>query len=458
MPSQTILNVSRTQWAMGPGFFHTSTISIEDQLFTYVYDCGSLAKRKTRVREIEEFHNTQPNNKTVDVCFVSHFDVDHINGIKDLANIVGIERFIIPFIGPDDRIFNAAQQLSSLGQNLSSYFINNNDELYFFANIIADPESTLRRLTTNNNLNSVLTIDPEGDDEGRIVTLNDEDSSNEESAYFSVHLTQGNTVQLNTSTHRYGHCTQLWEWKLYTLKAFTKGIRSQFIDQVKQDYPRSGNKNSPLRPTEIKDLIINNQKILIKAYNTAVKQAGFRTRNSTSLMLYSGPPTNPCPETDNRVPFAFFDYTHCYHRGSDPRHPISTPTHSCCAHYYVCFPSQPPIGWLGLGDIEISKMQTRVDEINNKFKDSKPLVSTYCLPHHGSLNDWHKSLLTDFKMAPICVVSANGKYGHPSHQVILDVNSAGSTLMVTTTEEASRLYEYIEITLIPQPLTATNKS
>ena len=80
---------------------------------------------------------------------------------------------------------------------------------------------------------------------------------------------------------------------------------------------------------------------------------------------------------------------------------------------FLSWPTPPQLGWIGLGDIEISKKQTRADEINAAFEESKPLVATYCLPHHGSLNDWHKSLLNDFQTMPICVVSANGKYGHP---------------------------------------------
>lgn len=451
MSSQTSLNVSRTQWAVGPGFFHSSTIQLGDQHFTYVYDCGSSAKKKKEVlgREIDDFLDVQLRNKStkIDICFISHFDEDHIGGIKKLASLVHIKHFVIPFVEPEERIFNAARQLSDQEQNLSQDFTDNEDELVFFADITADPESTLRQLTANEDPNSVLTVTPEGGIETGSVTLSRE-YNDAESNYFSVQLTQRNAIQLKTSRQQYEHSLQLWEWKLYTLKRFNKAIKNQFINEVKQEYRKGADQESPLRPDEIRDLILSHQKILIHAYDNTVKQAGFRTRNSTSLMLYSGPPTNLDFSPDGRTYFKYFDYTYCYHRGGDPRH--STPTRPCSrhAHHIVSFPAPPQIGWIGLGDIEISKKQTRADEINTAFEESKPLVAAYCLPHHGSLNDWHKSLLNGFQTMPICVVSANGKYGHPSHQVICDVNSAGSTLMVTTTEEASRLHEHIEATLL----------
>lgn len=451
MPPQTSLYVSRTQWAVGPGFFHSSTIELGGQYFTYVYDCGSSAKKKKEVlgREIDDFLDVQLRNKIteIDVCFISHFDEDHISGIKKLANSVHIEHFVIPFIEPEERIFNAARQLSDQEQNLSQYFTDNEDELVFFADITADPESTLRQLTTNEAPNSVLTVTPEGGIEAGNVTLSRE-YNDAESNYFSVQLTQRNVIQMTTSRQQYEHSLQIWEWKLYTLKKFNKAIKNQFINEVKQAYRKGVDQESPLRPSEIRDLILHDQKILIHAYDNTVKQAGFKTRNSTSLMLYSGPPRFLDSSPDGRTYFVFYDYTYCYHRGGDPCN--STPTHLCSrhAHYILSWPTPPQLGWIGLGDIEVSKKQTRADEINTAFKESKPLVATYCLPHHGSLNDWHKSLLNDFQTMPICVVSANGKYGHPSHQVILDVNSAGSTLMVTTTEKESRLHEHIEAILL----------
>lgn len=52
------LRVSRTQWAVGHGFFHSGIIEAGGKPFVYVYDCGArLVNQKAGLldQEIDEF-------------------------------------------------------------------------------------------------------------------------------------------------------------------------------------------------------------------------------------------------------------------------------------------------------------------------------------------------------------------------------------------------------------------
>ena len=114
------MRVSRTQWAVGHGFFHSGLIESGGKPVTYVYDCGAtLANSNNLDREIDEFicqlrscwkncrcplcyplrypqwyrqrYNWRCSRRyssLVDIMYISHFDYDHVSGIPKLAGKV----------------------------------------------------------------------------------------------------------------------------------------------------------------------------------------------------------------------------------------------------------------------------------------------------------------------------------------------------------------------------------
>ena len=88
----------RTLHPVGQGAFFSEQFfsSSNECLFSVIYDCGSTSKQLL-------YHEIEQLEKSIDIMFISHFDNDHINGLKTLIN-KGLLNFrsvvVIPFIYP----------------------------------------------------------------------------------------------------------------------------------------------------------------------------------------------------------------------------------------------------------------------------------------------------------------------------------------------------------------------
>ena len=61
--------------------------------FVVVYDCGSVSSPNAVEQSIDKI---QQDTDHVDVLFISHFDKDHVNGIKHLDRRCKIKNIIVP--------------------------------------------------------------------------------------------------------------------------------------------------------------------------------------------------------------------------------------------------------------------------------------------------------------------------------------------------------------------------
>ena len=64
--------------------------------FSLVFDCGSKTSPKRVTQYIQ--NNIQPRTQTVNRLFISHFDRDHVNSIKELNSSLSVEKAVIPYI------------------------------------------------------------------------------------------------------------------------------------------------------------------------------------------------------------------------------------------------------------------------------------------------------------------------------------------------------------------------
>lgn len=84
----------RTILPVGQGGFYTENFFFENKELLIVYDCGSEAKKKLTVA----IQSALPDNRDIDILFISHFDSDHVNGIKELAKHHRIHKVVMPQI------------------------------------------------------------------------------------------------------------------------------------------------------------------------------------------------------------------------------------------------------------------------------------------------------------------------------------------------------------------------
>ena len=88
---------------VGQGLFYSGQINIElsnnsIQEYKFVFDCGSMNKTSC-LDEIEEYHRVFfPENDTLDLLVVSHFDQDHVNHIYKLLENRKVKKIITPFL------------------------------------------------------------------------------------------------------------------------------------------------------------------------------------------------------------------------------------------------------------------------------------------------------------------------------------------------------------------------
>lgn len=97
------MKVTRIIHPIGQGAFYTERICSRDQVYNVVYDCGAGTNKNAPKRLIQEIASVFTSNDVVDILFVSHFDNDHINGIRELKKRVKeIRNIVVPLIEKND--------------------------------------------------------------------------------------------------------------------------------------------------------------------------------------------------------------------------------------------------------------------------------------------------------------------------------------------------------------------
>lgn len=89
---------------VGQGFFYTGKILANQASFSFIFDCGSLSY-KALEETIDRFRFVNDDDDIdLDVLIISHFDADHINGLKKVLGTRKVKKIIAPFIGFNERL------------------------------------------------------------------------------------------------------------------------------------------------------------------------------------------------------------------------------------------------------------------------------------------------------------------------------------------------------------------
>lgn len=113
--------IIRVIFPVGHGGFAAEII--DDKHLT-ILDCGSLGNRKRLSLYIDAIKNYGFN--CVDRLFLTHFDRDHVNCIKELIKKIGVREVVIPFIPHDMRyVYNSYTKGAYM--NILNLFSNHKD-------------------------------------------------------------------------------------------------------------------------------------------------------------------------------------------------------------------------------------------------------------------------------------------------------------------------------------------
>ncbi len=92
------------QHAVGHGGFHTGALGIKSPLIRWIYDCGSWRKvgKAALKKQIVKYKKLVGDAVPVDMLFLSHFDSDHISGVRELLKNVPVDTVVVPYLEPEE--------------------------------------------------------------------------------------------------------------------------------------------------------------------------------------------------------------------------------------------------------------------------------------------------------------------------------------------------------------------
>lgn len=483
------LTITRTQWAVGPGFFHTGTIRANDTQFTYVYDCGTARSFDLLQNEVDTYisslRSTWPANSIIDGDiheFIKHYD-DHpyhppyytpyhprlslyFPYIFDLAHTEDLTFSGTPFKkewetdtakttqqAQVDIVFishfdtDHIKGLAYLIQNaaikeVAIPFTTPRERFLHLCKSTFDSKTNMNRATSGEYHDFILefTASPARairrfpeflNREASDITLTeiqherDNEADNRHDFIHSVHIPTNTSSDNNDKKHE---TTPVWLFSASTLQGNADKLGAELIGSlIKQGIIES---ESDLENAAKLQRIFKREDTSSKIADT-YRRIADKNLNTTSLILHSGPAH---PEDSPAFHHMFWrgDHTHKFHSILEIHSPWAT-------------------GWLGCGDANLKKT-TNANLFEQLFWKQKLFSSTFAPPHHGSQHDWNQHLLDAFgyptESAPVCVFSADGLYKHPSPNVIAEANIRGATTYVVTTDPKSRLTETLAI-LVP---------
>lgn len=386
-----------TQWAVGQGFFRTGHVNAADITVDYAYDCGSF-DRSARNREIATFAASR--TRPLDVVYLSHFHADHVNGVPELFRRVGVERFVIPFVPPVERLIIFAAYAAEPGEPGPAV------PAGWYEELIIDPAATLGAL---GNEVEVIVATQDGTElpQGPFEGSQDDD-------YAAVWAPPATATGPSASVDivRGPRRQPLWLWAPYVLSA-TRSRQAAFIGALAGELGRdAASVEQGLQDAaQVRRLVTVEKVSLVKAYRMASPDL-----NLTSLCLYSGLTPGSVPRS---------------HHWRSRKGGVDRPE-------IAAWDLQP--GWLGTGDAPLGNA-ANVDDLRAHYLSVLDGVGVFALPHHGSRHDFHKDLLAMFgPRQPTCVVGVGvgNTYGHPHASVVQAVADHGSHLVAVTGSASSR--------------------
>ncbi|MEX4584554.1 MBL fold metallo-hydrolase [Haemophilus influenzae] len=372
-------------WNVGQGLFSSGRIQMGDApAFHWVYDCGTNSSPKLIQNAIQKY-NQQENNADIDLLVLSHFDKDHISGVKELLkNGRKIKRWVVPYyplwqrlviaslldIQPDDEEWAFYQNPI---QYFKTYFAEELKETQFLLLPAKENKSEISIILDPSNFDDVLSFET-------TKKLSDEFDNN-------VHWLNPNKALL----FRKGEAQ--FEFVLYNvpfhLLAKVPTNLTAFQKQVKQIIQSHQSNSTDPTPA-------------LKTLYTLAFGNGNKNKNIISQYLYI---------RNIKLPsFWGMGNNHIFDVSTDNENEIA-----------VIPKDKTKNAILYTGDAFLNDLPLLTDLTQSLGVER--MARIYCLqvPHHGSKHNWQQGLANIFSPC-LSVFSADSqrRKGHPHGEVLKD--------------------------------------
>lgn len=384
---------TRTFHTVGQGAFYSECLDLASTPFIMIYDCGSdsLSQSMLKKRVNSDLGNDQKTGAPCNLLFISHFDRDHINGVKFLdPDIV-----IIPFLSETQKI---------LLRTYNAIF----GEVYDLT-LVESPEKVFP------SAQQIIQVFPAQSEEGNNYIQEPEEPvtprevfSDPNGVEIDVNATLPNTLPPVIASGVPIKVTRdndaIWEyitfnpnWGKFAAR-FKKDVLDEHIDWNRLCKDSNGR--------------------YIKKYFSVLKAIfqSMKPKNDHSLVVYSN------SESECSIQY------HNMRLGS----------------YAPWYFDEVPCGCIYFGDATIEAAW--LDVFYHSLEPEKlDRTGAFQVPHHGSfLSNKHSFIPYDFNDANqfFCIISAgeNNTHGHPSAKVIQDLESKSANVILVTESSSSLFY------------------
>lgn len=388
-----MLNFERTFHAIGQGAFYSECIeTLRTDKFIAVYDCGSTTlgscssikthhNRKLGVRILSDL-----GMPDVGILFLSHFDMDHINGCKFLNPKI----VVIPFLQP--------QQISVL-RIMNHIGVENYDIMLLMSPEQVFPNASIIKVGYSNEETTQSPV---------YIDLNNLDAGLPDSV--------PSATPFILSTSRGSGNQNLWEYVVYNpnwdvfFNAFEKDVRDAGMDW-----------DDMIKNPDGKEVYAN-LKSLKKIYSN------LKNKNKHSLIVYSGS-IGAKLSLSVVTPKPYLDVL--YRCGIFKR------------NFHDCIND----GCLYTGDVTVE--DSWIYQFLHFLQSSGRIgnIGTIQIPHHGSWLSKGDRLIEEFRMRSnrnlLCVISVgeDNKYGHPSAEILRNLLIQTPNVFIVTEKPGTMLFE-----------------
>ncbi|MCY6370659.1 hypothetical protein [Clostridium ganghwense] len=369
--------------AVGNGLFSSGKLVIKNSdntdyvsEFNYIYDCGTSNSAKILEDRINEYK--KGNTRNFDLIVISHFDRDHVNGLEKLLNGRTVRRLVLPYLEPKQRLslvlkyYHRNRKIASMIFNPTAFFNDYAEEIIY---IVDDNKEYNEEVEFRNN-NDLLS------------------SSRREINKESM----GSDFALTSSK----------------AKIYNK-LELKFVQLVKFKFYNKAIDDSELTP------FYKNVDIVLDKYGVKLDENLFKNKIVMKKMkeLYNG------------LSYGINNSSICMSVTPEEENDRLTSANSKCLMSIImglgCFhkPCMQRFGYMFTGDLSFNDTSKYLiyDDFINYYRNERELMSVFTIPHHGSVHNWNKDLLSKFKNAEM-IITARGNKHHPSPVVLGDLSLA----------------------------------
>ena len=416
-----IIYHERTQFAVGQGGFHVGTLTkllpeqwqnappkMASAQFLYVYDCGSEPRRHVD-HQIDDFISARQPAK-IDLLFLSHFDRDHICGVTRLlrANAgLQVDTIVMPYLDDVERIIAFARFAAKPDTESDSWY----------EDMVVDPLETLRPFKPRQIVFVRSDEDGPPPEELALVGLPsgglgplkweflDETLGPGPSAWSA----DGNNAVVVKSGVRIQVSGDSLFWRLIP---YVRRSKPEFVNTFKLvaetllDW-EAGSFSRRMSDVSVRRTVVRRDRAkLSNAYIRA-----FGSKNITSLSLYSGPENHDLAGAVQLEP-------------------------------ELKEASKARVGWMGTGDAYL-RDRADIRQFSDRFSADLEFVSTFVLPHHGSIENSDPGLLVSNADLWVACAEPSHAWKHPHPDLEAAVRKRDGKFSHVSSKASSALTERV---------------